>query len=65
MDGVRKNITDLHVIIYLKLFCNDIRSIQFFIDDAAADGVSVKTDQHVKERRAVQHHQFLIAVDGA
>ena len=65
MDGVRKYVSDLHVVVYLKLFGDDVRTVELFVDHAAADGVTVKTDQHVKERCTVKDNQFLVAVFGA
>ena len=65
MYGERKYVADLHVIVDLELFGDDVRSVELFVNDAAADRVTVKTDQHVKERCAVKDNQFLVAVFGA
>ena len=63
MYALRKYISYLHVVIDFKRLCYYVRAVEFFVDDAAADGVSVKTDQKVEKRRAVPYYQFLIRID--
>lgn len=65
MDLRREDVSDLHVIVDLERFGDDVRAVEFFADDTAADGVSVKTDQKIKERGAVAYDQFAVGVDGA
>ena len=65
MDLGGKDVADLHVVVDFKRLGNDVRSVQFFADDAAADGVSVQTDEEVKEGGAVADDEFLVAVHGA
>ena len=65
MYGARKDVTDLHVIINFQLFCDDVRTVKFLVNDAAADGVSVKTDKHVEKRGAVKDDELLVTVNCA
>ena len=65
MDRLRQDVSYLHVVVDLELLCDDVRSVKFLVDHAAADRVTVKTYEHVKERGAVEHDEFLVAVDGA
>ena len=44
MDALREDVSDLHIVVDFQRFCDDGRAVQFFVDDAAADRVSVKTD---------------------
>ena len=65
MYGGGQDITDLHIIINLQRTCHDVRPVQFFTDDAAADGIPVHTDQQIEESCPVEDKQFFICINGA
>ena len=47
------NVTDLHIIVHIKRNRYNIRSVQFLIDDTAADRIPIQPDQKIKQGRAV------------
>lgn len=61
----RQDVPDLHVVVHIKGTRYDARTVEFFAYDTAADRVAVESDQHVKERCAVEDNDLLITVNGA
>ena len=43
-----QDISDVHTVIYFQRFGDDARSVEFFVDHSAADGITVQTDQHIE-----------------
>ena len=60
-----QNIPDLHIIIDFKRLCHNVGAVKLLAYHAAADGVAVKADKHVKKSRAVADDKLFVAVDGA
>ena len=63
--GVGDYITYLHIIIDLELLGDNVGTVELFVDHAAADGISVKANQQIEERRAVQDDKLLVTFDRA
>ena len=55
----RENIPDLHIIVRVKRARDDLRPVQLLADHTAADGISVKTDEKIEQRRTVPDDDFL------
>ena len=56
------DITDVHVLIIIKRNCDNILSIQFLINHAAAYCVTIQTDQQIKQ--AVSQHKKIVTQPG-
>jgi len=65
MDGSRKDVTDLHIVIDIKRLGYDIWSVKLLTYHTAADGVAIETDKHIEERGSVTDDKLLVAVNGA
>ena len=58
-------IADLHGIIYQQRHGTDVRTVECFADDAAANGITIQTDQQIEQCCAVTHQNVLFAVQSA
>ena len=58
-------ITDLHGIVYLQRNGTDIRAVERFADDTAANGISVQPDEQIEQSGTVTYLNVLFAVQRA
>lgn len=53
-------ITDLHGIVYLQRNGTDIRAVERFADDTAANGISVQPDEQIEQSGTVTYLNVLL-----
>lgn len=58
-------VTDLHVIVHQQGNGPDVRAVECFADDTAANGVAVQPDEQIEQGGAVAHLNILFAVQRA
>ena len=64
MDGSRKDVTDLHIVIDIKGLGDDVWSVKLLAYHTTADGVTIETYKHIEERGSVADDKLLVAVNG-
>ena len=60
-----QDVADFHVVIDSERAGDDVRAVEFFADDTAADGIAVEANHHVEEGGAVADDDFLVDGFGA
>ena len=62
-DTFAHNVADGHFVVDIEALRDNVLAVEFVADNAGADGVSVQTDEQVKECGAIAHFDVSRAVE--
>ena len=60
--GTGKYVSDFHVVVNIKRSGYNVWTVQLFADYTTAYRISIKPDEHIKERGSIADNEFFVTV---